>query len=64
MGEEAEAYVRATMDRFENPFLDHRLSDIAQNHREKVVRRLEGFMTWSGVAAPKLSAILAAAHGA
>jgi tagaturonate reductase len=64
MGEEAEAYVRTTMDRFENPFLDHRLSDIAQNHREKVVRRIEGFMTWSGAAAPKLSAILAAAHGA
>jgi tagaturonate reductase len=62
MGKEAEAYVRTTMDRFENPFLDHRLSDIAQNHREKVVRRLEGFMTWSGAAAPRLSAIAAAAR--
>jgi tagaturonate reductase len=62
MGEDAESYVGTTMDRFENPFLDHRLSDIAQNHREKVVRRLEGFMTWSGAVTPKLSAIVAAAR--
>jgi tagaturonate reductase len=62
MGDQAQAYVRTTMDRFENPFLDHRLSDIAQNHQEKIVRRLEGFMTWSGIAAAKLSAIALSAR--
>jgi tagaturonate reductase len=61
MGEAAQSYVGTTMDRFENPFLDHRLSDIAQNHREKINRRLVGFMRWSGVPAPELSAIVAAA---
>ncbi len=30
MGEEAQAYLSTTMDRFLNPFLDHRISDIAR----------------------------------
>ncbi|WP_244598798.1 mannitol dehydrogenase family protein [Rhizobium tubonense] len=58
MREEAEAYVATTMDRFQNPFLEHRLSDIAQNHEEKVTRRLEGFMNWSGTEGPQLKQIV------
>ena len=45
---EAPAYVAATLDRFANPFLDHRLSDIAQNHAEKIRRRIGAFLQWSG----------------
>lgn len=43
----APAYVVQTMDRFANPDLDHRLSDIAQNHAEKVQRRAVAFMDWA-----------------
>lgn len=51
---EAPAYVAATLDRFANPYLDHRLSDIAQNHAEKIRRRIGAFLEWSGAAAPQL----------
>lgn len=61
LGAEAEAYVAATLERFENPFLDHRLSDIAQNHAEKIRRRAGGFLDWSGVSSPALEALLASA---
>ena len=37
---EATAYVAEVRDRFANPFLAHRLADIAQNHAEKKRRRL------------------------
>jgi tagaturonate reductase len=42
MGEEAEAraYLAQVRDRFDNPYLAHRLADIAQNHDEKMRRRL------------------------
>jgi tagaturonate reductase len=46
MGSEAEAYVATTLDRFRNPFLDHRVADIAQNHAAKVARRIAGFRSW------------------
>jgi len=46
MGSEAEAYVATTLDRFRNPFLDHRVADIAQNHAAKVARRIVGFRSW------------------
>jgi tagaturonate reductase len=49
MGDQAKAYLATTVDRFANPFLDHRLSDIAANHREKVLKRIHGFMTWTGL---------------
>ena len=58
MGDAAEAYMRQTIERFENPFLDHRLSDIAQNHAEKIRRRMGGFLDWSGADAPTLRAML------
>ncbi len=46
LGEQAVAYVKITMERFENPFLNHRMSDIAQNHRYKIERRMIDFMRW------------------
>ncbi|MDB6177689.1 mannitol dehydrogenase family protein [Paracoccus sp. Z330] len=45
--EEAELYVRDVLDRFANPFLAHQLQDIAQNHREKVSRRIGAFIDWA-----------------
>lgn len=40
LGEEAVAYMAEVLDRFLNPFLVHRLSDIANNHAEKINRRI------------------------
>jgi tagaturonate reductase len=61
LGDRAEAYVAETIERFENPFLNHRLSDIAQNHAEKIRRRAGGFLEWSGSQSPRLRALLASA---
>ena len=50
---------------FLNPFLDHRLADIAQNHAVKVERRIVAFLAWTAgagggaPAAPTLEAIVA-----
>lgn len=43
---EATIYVATTLERFDNPFLDHRLSDIAAGHLIKVQRRIGGFLRW------------------
>ncbi|MBL9060804.1 MAG: mannitol dehydrogenase family protein [Mangrovicoccus sp.] len=61
LGAEAAAYVDITMARFLNPYLDHRLADIAGNHQEKIERRIGAFLDWSGAAAPTLRAIAARA---
>ena len=37
---QAEAYLVDVRERFENPFLNHRIADIAQNHAQKKQRRL------------------------
>ncbi|MCX7279797.1 MAG: mannitol dehydrogenase family protein [Burkholderiales bacterium] len=37
---DAEAYLATVRERFENPFLNHRIADIAQNHAQKKQRRL------------------------
>ncbi|AZV77053.1 mannitol dehydrogenase family protein [Parasedimentitalea marina] len=63
LGPEAQAYVATTLDRFSNPYLDHRLADIAQNHPEKVHRRIGAFLDWSATqdnatARPRLTAIV------
>lgn len=50
MRDEATTYIKTTLDRFLNPFLDHRLADIAQHHREKVARRIHTFLDWAGKA--------------
>jgi len=62
LGAAAEQYIAATLERFENPFLNHRLADIAQNHAEKIRRRAGGFLDWSGVHSARLEGLLAAAQ--
>ncbi len=42
-----DAYVATTLDRFANPFLDHRIADIAQNHSQKVARRIKAMLDWA-----------------
>ena len=64
MGDDARAYVATTLDRFLNPFLDHRIADIAQNHVTKVERRIGAFLAWIGEApgapaTPVLDAVVA-----
>lgn len=46
LGDAARDYHATTLDRFRNPFLHHRLSDIAQNHAQKVDRRIGAFLDW------------------
>jgi tagaturonate reductase len=59
LGDEAKHYVTLTLDRFRNPFLDHRIRDIANHHAEKITRRLADFRAWSpDVPMPKLAAII------
>jgi tagaturonate reductase len=63
MGEEAQRYVATTLERFRNPFLEHRLADIAQNHAVKKTNRISAFIDWvrekdPAFAAPRLSAVL------
>jgi tagaturonate reductase len=40
-GDVANEYLASVRDRFENPFLVHRLADIARNHDEKKIRRFQ-----------------------
>jgi tagaturonate reductase len=40
-GEDARRYLVGLRDRLLNPFLAHRLADIAQNHEQKKARRLQ-----------------------
>jgi tagaturonate reductase len=54
MGEDAMKYVATTMERFENPFLDHRLSEISQNHAVKVEKRITDFIAWARKRNPSL----------
>lgn len=61
---EAEAYLVDLRERLLNPFLDHRLSDIAQNHAQKKQRRLAPVVALAdklqcGLAQPRLRAALA-----
>jgi tagaturonate reductase len=37
---DGEAFARSVLERFSNPFLDHRLADIAVNHEQKLAIRL------------------------
>lgn len=58
-----EAYIETTLERFANPYLDHRLADIAQNHAEKLQRRIAAFLAWAkengdGGAKPRLLAAM------
>jgi tagaturonate reductase len=63
-GLELEAYLATTLERFANPFLDHRLDDIAHYHEEKLRRRLAPIRAMgreAGIATPRLSGALASA---
>ncbi|CAB3651544.1 Altronate oxidoreductase [Paraburkholderia graminis C4D1M] len=40
-GDDARAYLDDVRERFQNPFLDHRLADIARNHEQKKQRRFQ-----------------------
>lgn len=62
MADEAQAYIATTLERFANPFLDHRMADIFGGHAAKVDKRVGGFIRWvdgSGdtVAMPELRAL-------
>jgi tagaturonate reductase len=63
MGGEAERYAKTTLERFNNPFLEHRLADIAQNHAVKIQNRIAAFIDWvrqrdPNFTAPRLSTLL------
>ena len=47
MEDEARAYVATNLERFANPFLDHRFADLMDNHEEKIRRRAVAFLNWS-----------------
>ena len=44
MGDEAHAYLKTVIERFSNPFLNHRLSEIFTNHEAKKQRRFGGLI--------------------
>jgi tagaturonate reductase len=44
MGDEARAYLKTVIERFSNPFLDHRLAEIYTNHEAKKQRRFRGLI--------------------
>ena len=63
-GEAATAYLEQVKERFNNPFLAHRLADIAQNHGEKIRRRMAPVVALAqqlgaGLAQPQLRAMTA-----
>jgi tagaturonate reductase len=64
MGDEARAYLKTVIERFSNPFLDHRLSEIFTNHEAKMRRRFGGLIELANtsearVNLPRLKAALA-----
>jgi tagaturonate reductase len=64
MGDEANAYLKTVIERFSNPFLDHRLAEIFNNHEAKKQRRFGGLIELAdtnGVSLnlPRLKAALA-----
>ena len=60
---QARDYLASVRDRFLNPFLQHRIADIAQNHEEKKRRRflpvVEMACSISGLEQPRLTGALA-----
>jgi tagaturonate reductase len=46
MAHQATAYVAMTITQFQNTFLNHRLSDITQNHQLKTERRAVDIIKW------------------
>jgi tagaturonate reductase len=69
MKDEALAYRDTVIDRFRNPFLDHRLAEIFTNHEAKKQRRFGGLIELAEtnacrVSQPRLRAALALNEGA
>ncbi len=69
MEAEARAYRDTVVDRFRNPFLDHRLAEIFTNHEAKKQRRFGGLLALVQakdlrVSQPRLTAALASNEGA
>jgi tagaturonate reductase len=54
LGPQAQAYLVSTLERFENPFLNHKISDIFEGHRMKVERRAKAFVAWVHAIDPTL----------
>ncbi len=64
MGDEARAYLETVIERFSNPFLNHRLSEIFINHAAKKRRRFGGLIDLAQanggrIKLPRLEAALA-----
>ena len=55
LGDEARQYLGVLRDRLLNPFLAHRLSDIAQNHAQKKERRFGPVLAHAKAHLPRLS---------
>ena len=60
---QAQAYLVDVRERFENPFLNHRIADIAQNHAQKTQRRFGPIVEMAGeqlvgLVQPRLNAAL------
>jgi tagaturonate reductase len=53
-GAEARAYLTELRERLLNPFLAHRLADIAQNHHQKKLRRIDPLIALAARHAPAL----------
>ena len=65
--DDAKGFAATTLERFANPFLSHKLSDIALNHEAKIETRLrptmQDYETQFGKPAPLLSAALGEERG-
>jgi tagaturonate reductase len=64
MGDEALVYLKTVIERFSNPFLNHRLSEIFTNHEAKKQRRFGGLIDLARtrgvrIKPPRLEAALA-----
>lgn len=65
---QARDYLASVRDRFLNPYLNHRIADIAQNHAEKKARRFRPVVQMASqllpaLALPRLNAALARSNG-
>ena len=64
MADEADVYLKTVVERFSNPFLNHRLSEILINHEAKKARRFGGLIELADtndvrIKLPRLKAALA-----
>ena len=55
LGEDVNAYISSVIERFCNPFLQHKLADIAQNHQSKVERRILPLVQQAALLLPELA---------